>query len=339
MDNSLSKQASDWREGRRLRAWELQREGWKQQEIADAFGVSKGAVSQWMKRGREEGVEGLRRRIAPGATPRLSEEERARLPELLAQGAPAHGFRGDVWTCERVAKVIRKEFGVSYHPAHVSRVVAQEVEVEFAKARASSESAGRRSDRTLERGALAFSEKGAIEEGRTILFVDQSGFYLLPTVVRTYAPIGQTPILREQLSRDHLSVMSGITLEGKLLMIEQERAFKGEEVVCFLKHALRQIAGKLLVIWDGSPIHRAKVIKEFLVGGAAARLQLEQLPGYAPELNPDEGIWKHLKYVELKNVCCRSLSELRVELRKAKERLRHKKHVILGCIRQPGFEV
>jgi len=56
-------------------------------------------------------------------------------------------------------------------------------------------------------------------------------------------------------------------------------------------------------------------------------------------LNPDEGIWKHLKYVELKNVCCRSLSELRVELRKAKERLRHKKHVILGCIRQPGFEV
>src|SRR5829696_8084454 len=91
---------------------------------------------------------------------------------------------------------------------------AQEVEVEFAEARASSESAGRRSDRTLERGALAFSEKGAIEEGRTILFVDQSGFYLLPTVVRTYAPIGQTPILlREELSRDHLWVMSGITLE------------------------------------------------------------------------------------------------------------------------------
>ena len=109
---------------------------------------------------------------------------------------------------------------------------AQEVEVEFAEARASSESAGRRSDRTLERGALAFSEKGAIEEGRTILFVDQSGFYLLPTVVRTYAPIGQTPILREELSRDHLSVMSGITLEGKLLMIEQERERSRERTWC-----------------------------------------------------------------------------------------------------------
>ena len=172
------------------------------------------------------------------------------------------------------------------------------------------------------------------------MFVDQSGLYLLPTVVRTYAPVGQTPILREQLSREHLSVMSGITLDGKLLMIEQERAFNGEDVVRFLKHALRQIPGKLLVIWDGSPIHRAKVVKEFLKSGAASELQLEQLPSYAPELNPDEGIWRHLKYVELKNVCCRSLSELRCELRKAKERLlRHKKHVIFGCIRWPGFEV
>jgi transposase len=178
-----------------------------------------------------------------------------------------------------------------------------------------------------------------LKEGRTIVFVDQSGFYLLPAVARTYAPVGQTPILREELSRDHLSAMSGITLEGKLLMMEQEKAFNAEDAVRFLRHALRQIPGKLLVIWDGSPIHRSKVVKAFLRSGASARLQLEQLPGYAPELNPDEGIWKHLKYVELKNVCCRSLSELRGELRKAKERLRHKKHVILGCIKQPGFVV
>ena len=172
------------------------------------------------------------------------------------------------------------------------------------------------------------------------MFVDQSGFYLLPTLVRTYAPVGQTPILHEKLTRDHLSAMSGITLEGKLLMLEQERAFKGEDVVGFLKHALGQIPGKLLIVWDGSPIHRSKALKEFLEGGAAERIRLEQLPAaYAPEINPDEGIWKHLKYTEMKNLCCQSLAELRVELRKAKERLRHKKHVILGCIRQPGLEV
>jgi transposase len=124
MEKTLSSQATDWREGRRLRAFELKERGWKQAQIADALGVSEGAVSQWMKRAREKGVQALRHKPPPGAPPRLSEDERARrLPELVAQGAEAHGFRGDVWTCERVALVIRREFGVSYHPAHVSRLL------------------------------------------------------------------------------------------------------------------------------------------------------------------------------------------------------------------------
>jgi transposase len=123
MEKTLSSQANDWREGRRLRAFELKERGWKQTDIADALGVSEGAVSQWMKRAREKGVEGLRHKPPPGAPPRLSEDERARLPELVARGAEAHGFRGDVWTCERVAEVIRREFGVGYHPAHVSRLL------------------------------------------------------------------------------------------------------------------------------------------------------------------------------------------------------------------------
>jgi transposase len=133
--------------------------------------------------------------------------------------------------------------------------------------------------------------------------------------------------------------MSGITLEGKLYMLEQDRSFKGDDVVRFLKHLMHQIPGKLLIVWDGSPIHRSRAVKEFLKSGASSRVRLEQLPGYAPDLNPDEGVWKQLKCVELKNLCCESLGQLRVELGKAKERLRHNKQVILGCIRQPGFEV
>ncbi len=125
MEKTLSSQANNWREGRRLRAFELKERGWKQTQIADALGVSEGAVSQWMKRAREEGVQALRHKPPPGAPSRLSEDERAKLPELVAQGAEAHGFRGEVWTCERVAEVIWREFGVRYHPAHVSRLLAK----------------------------------------------------------------------------------------------------------------------------------------------------------------------------------------------------------------------
>src|ERR671915_180354 len=123
MEKTLSTQAKDWREGRRFRALVFKEQGWKQTHIAEALGVSEGAVSQWMKRAREKGVQALRHNPPPGAPPRLSEQQRARLPELVAQGPEAHGFRGDVWTCERVAIVIRREFGVSYHPAHVSRLL------------------------------------------------------------------------------------------------------------------------------------------------------------------------------------------------------------------------
>ena len=91
------------------------------------------------------------------------------------------------------------------------------------------------------------------------------------------------------------------------------------------------------MIWDGSPIHRSRVVKDYLAGGAARRIHLEPLPAYAPDLNPDEGIWQYLKRVELKNVSCHKTSHLRYELRKAKERLRHRTLVILGCFKEAGL--
>jgi transposase len=115
----------DWREGRRLRALELYEQGWRAIRIAEALGVTRGAVSQWMARARAGGREALRHQKPPGARPRLTAEQRAQIPMLLAKGAESHGFIGDIWTTARVATVIRRAFGVRYHPAHVSRLVRQ----------------------------------------------------------------------------------------------------------------------------------------------------------------------------------------------------------------------
>jgi transposase len=146
--------------------------------------------------------------------------------------------------------------------------------------------------------ASAFSK--AQSERRTIVWVDEAACYPLPGVVRTYAPRGEPPILQALLTRDHLSAISGLTLNGRVLLQVRDRAFRSPAVVDFLRHLLRQIPGPLLVIWDGAPIHRAQPVKDFLAHGAAARRQLEQLPGYAPELNPDEGLWNYLKRVTVR---------------------------------------
>jgi transposase len=189
------------------------------------------------------------------------------------------------------------------------------------------------------RGALARHQKKAVEEGYTIVWVDESGFYLLPHAERTWAPKGETPVLSVKLTHDHLSAISGITLDGRLVMQVQESAFDSEGVVAFLRVLLRKIHGKGLVIWDGSPIHKGQPIKDYLARGAAKRLHLERLPGYAPDLNADEGIWNYLKRVELRNRCCADLAELRVELRRAKERLRHKRHIIRSFSTHCGYSV
>ena len=171
------------------------------------------------------------------------------------------------------------------------------------------------------------------------MFVDEAGFYLLPMAVRTYAPAGQTPILKVPLTRDHLSAIGAITPEGKMCMQTQDHSDIGPDVVRFLQLLLREIPGDLLVIWDGASIHRSQPIKDFLTKGGAKRIHLERLPGYAPELNPQEGVWNLLKRVELKNVCCMDGPHVQQEVRRAKERLRHRVPILRQCFAHAGYSL
>lgn len=133
--------------------------------------------------------------------------------------------------------------------------------------------------------------------------------------------------------------MSGITPQGHLFTLVRDHALTGVESVLFLRGLHHRLGQKLLVIWDGSPIHRSHEVKDFLSNGGSQYVHLERLPGYAPDLNPDEGTWQHLKHVEMRNVCCLDLCHLHHELDLAVRRLRRKPHMIQSFFAGAGLAI
>lgn len=134
-------------------------------------------------------------------------------------------------------------------------------------------------------------------------------------------------------------MIGAVTPTGRLFLKTHEHSITSLEVVAFLGQLLRMIPGLLLIIWDGIPTHRSKVVKAYLSSGAAQRIHLEQLPGYAPDLNPTEWVWSYLKLVDLANVACDTLPELDILIQRAKKRLQRKPDLIQAVIRDAGYEV
>jgi transposase len=157
-------------------------------------------------------------------------------------------------------------------------------------------------------------------------------------LVRTYAPRGKTPILKEFVSRDHVSAIGAITPDGHLFLKTYDHAISSFEVIAFLGQLQRQIHGNLLVIWDGAPIHRSKELKAYLSKGAARRIHLERLPGYAPDLNPKEWVWGYMKRVDLANVACDRLAELEKLIHCSKRRLQRNRPLVESFVKHVGYQ-
>jgi transposase len=305
--------------------------------IAEALGVTEAAVSQWIKIGRVEGSDALRSKPRPGPAARLSTVQVKWLLTLLERGATSFGFVGDLWTCARIARVIEQEFGVRYHPAHVSRLLHQEdwscqKPVLLASQRNEAEIADWLAH------VWPALEKRAEKEARTIVFIDESGFYLTPAVSKTWSPVGMTPVLRAPSGHKHLSVIGGLTLQGSLYMQIHESSLGAHEAILFLRHLLFHIPERLLVLWDRSRIHKSRELEEFRRMDTIGRMVIEHFPPYAPEVDPQEYVWHQLKHVDLRNLSSSSLDELWVRLQDATRRLRQRAGLLKKLIGYAGLD-
>jgi len=321
-----------------MRAWELSQQGWAQRDIAEALGVGQPSVCQWLTAARQGGRDALRSRLRPGPAGKLLPGQQYVIADCLWHGAEAYGFRGDIWTCARVAKVIAEEFGVTYHPSHVSRIlkaIGWTPQVPITRA--------------LQRDELAIQrwrehdwpqlKRIATRQKRTLVFVDEAGFYLLPAVVKTYGLRGRTPVVDEWQTRDHLSVMGALTTDGRVYTLVRQVPLTGVETVEFLWHLGRQIQGPVLLIWDRSPIHRRANVTEFVASVGAPGLRVEPLPPYAPDLNPVEWLWRHLKEQEMANLTCLDLEELHQEYHLALGRIRGKPRLFPAFFEGAGLSL
>jgi putative transposase len=178
---------------------------------------------------------------------------------------------------------------------------------------------------------VATHRKKTADTNATLIFADESGFRLAPIRVRTWSPIGQTPVIRYRASWKKLSAFSGITSDGRLFMKVTHGSIATDQVVAFLRHLLRHIRGNIILVWDNLNTHKAKAVKALLV--EHPRLSVEFLPPYAPELNPDEWVWRHLKYVELGNFGAEDTDDLVRGLRLATQRIQKRPALLEGLLR------
>ena len=179
---------------------------------------------------------------------------------------------------------------------------------------------------------MAGAKKKAAKDGRTIVFVDESGLSERPHRCRTWAPRGQTPVLQYTFNWKCLSAIAGITIWNFYFQLFPG-SIKAPQLLIFLRHLRRHISGKLTVIWDGLTAHRSRLVREFVADQDGA-IELEYLPAYAPELNPVEYIWGYCKQHELPNFCPKNFAQLGWAAKDALRRMRRRPRLVTSFWKQ-----
>jgi transposase len=322
-------------ERRRRRAVELLDQGESPTTIARILGVHETSVHRWRRMARRP--HGLNAKPITGPKAGLSDYHLRKLERLLLQGATKHGWPNQLWTADRVATLIERHFGLKYHPEHVRKILKRRLRWTSQKPQTR---AKEQNDKEVERwrdDEFPRILRQAWRRDATLVFLDEAGFLLTPLVRRTLAPRGQTPILPAWDRHDRISAISCVTLG---VMADQPELYfelmpeglnvTAEDIVAFLDDLRCELPGPLTLIWDRHNIHsRSRVVKEWL--SKQEGVVLEDLPGYAPSLNPDEMVWSWLKYGRLANLTPGDVGELRDHLLHELEWAAFDRELLAGC--------
>jgi transposase len=329
---------ADELERRRQRAVQAVTDGQPRATVAKVLGVHYRTVARWVRAARKPG--GLDAKPQPAPASGLTDADLRKLEGLLAKGAKAHGWHNELWTAARVARLIDREFGIEYHPEHVRKILKRRLGWSSQKPR---RKARERNDTEVARWVdddFRRIVREAFRRGAYIAFLDESGFHLTPTVRRTLAPRGKTPVLEAWDRRDKWSAISCVTLSpvaGRpgLYFDLLDHNVRGPDVIAFLAELHRRL-GRVTVVGDRNQIHsKSRVVKAWLA--KHPDVVAEDFPGYVPDLNPDEGVWGWTKYGRRANLAANDKDELWDHVVEELITVKHRPDLLRGFIQQTGL--
>jgi transposase len=320
----------------RIRAVGQVEQGAHPDEVAAGLGMTRAAVYAWLAKYREGGLEALKARPVPGRPPKLSGSQLQRLYGLVVGNDPRQlRFAFALWTRAMVRELIRREFGVALSEVSVGRLLRK---------------LGLSPQRPLYRAYQQNPEAvarwkaeeypairaQAAQVGATIYFADEAGVRSDYHAGTTWAPVGRTPVVAATGDRFGVNLISAVTAKGKLRFAAYEGSLNGPVFIDFCRRLLHDAQGPVFLVLDGHPVHRSKAVKQF-ARSTDGRLRLFFLPGYSPELNPDEWVWKNIKHDRIGRAGVSGPEDLKAKALAALHRLQRLPHLVRSFFRDPNL--
>ena len=318
----------------RLRAVGQVEQGAHPEDVAAALGMTRAAVYGWLAKYREGGLDALRAKPVPGRPPRLSGGQLQRLYTLVVGNDPRQlQFAFALWTRAMVRELIRREFGAALSEVSVGRLLRK---LGLSPQRPLYRAYQQNPQAVARWKADPQLRAEAARVGATIYVADEAGVRSDYHAGTTWAPVGRTPVVTTTGDRFAVNLISAVTAKGKLRFAAYDGHLNGPVFIDFCRRLLDDTSGPIFLVLDGHPVHRSKAVKQF-ADSTGGRLRLCFLPGYAPELNPDEWVWKHVKHDRIGRAGVTGPEDLKAKALAALHRLQKLPHLVRGFFRDPSL--
>src|SRR5512132_3670925 len=320
----------------RIRAVGQVEQGAHPDDVAQVLGRTRAAVYSWLAKYREGGLEALRAKPVPGRPPSLSGAQLARLYGLVVGNDPRQlRFVFALWTRAMIRELIRREFGVRLSEVSVGRLLRK---LGLSPQRPLYRAYQQNPEAVARWKAETYPKlrAEAAATGGTIYFVDEAGVRSDYHAGTTWAPVGTTPVVAATGDRFAVNLISAVSAKGALRFAAYQGNLNAVVFLDFCRRLLADATGPVFLVLDGHPVHRSKAVKAF-AAASGGRLRLCFLPGYSPELNPDEWVWKHVKHDRIGRVGVDSPDELNAKALAALHRLQKLPHIVQGFFRDQNL--